>query len=215
MLGAPALPEVPPEPSARELEANDPTPTPGWSKAEAPDTARHTSTWQHEEEPTRTISRSRDPVPTTLRDPEGRRFTLPLDPGIVAAEAIEVIARHRGLPRNDLLGATVYGWRIARAGTVFADAARFVGRPEDVLDLVRIPNRPVLVGVLVRDPSGDAWLSAAVGTAVPAARVVAWLVTVFALEPGDWILKINGVTLHPDGLLDGLIEDGGELELTR
>jgi hypothetical protein len=210
-----SAPEPEPEPADGLPLTHEPTPTPGWSTAEPPPTESGASTWQREDEPTRTITRSREPVRLTCRDPEGRTFEVELDPQIVAAEAAAVIARTRGLPTHDMMGTTVYGWRLLRDGRVLGDAARLAGTGDSVVELVRVPNRPVLVGVLVRDPAGDAWLSAAVGTAVPAGRVISWLLTVFALEPGDWMLRVAGVPLHPDALLEGQLEDGGELELLR
>ena len=207
---------VPPPPPPPERAPAEATPAEGFRKEEpGPRTERRVRVWPRDEEPTRTLTRGDDIIRLALEDPEGRTFSHVIDGALVAAEAIEHIARARGLARNDMLGATVYGWRLSRDGQIVPDDTRVTTLRGAPLYLVRIPNRPVLVGVVVRDPEGDAWLSAAVGTAVPVARIVAWLTQVFALEPGEWSLRVGGLSLHPDALLDGRIDDGGELELVR
>jgi hypothetical protein len=172
--------------------------------------------WQVEDHPTRIEPITGDLVRVRVVDADERMTAHLVGGELRASELMEVVVRERGLPRSDLLGATVFGWRFSRGGVeVPDDAPARELSAEPRLSLVRIGNRPVLCHLVARDEQGELWLTSAVGTAVPVSRIIAWSVQVLGLEPGDWTLTVGGAEMLPDAVLEGRLEEGGLLELSR
>jgi hypothetical protein len=138
-----------------------------------------------------------------------------VDGELSAVEAVAQWVSDRNLASTDLMGHTLYGWRFARGGAPIPDDRPVRELGAEPVDLLRVPNRALLVEVVARDPSGDAWLTAPVGSAVPCRRVVAALVQAFGLTGSGWRLRAGGQSCAPDALLEGRLEDGGTLELVR
>jgi hypothetical protein len=172
--------------------------------------------WQVDEHPTTIEPITGDLVRVRVVDADERVSAHLVGGELRASELMEVVVRERGLPRSDLLGATVFAWRFARGGVEVPDGAparELSAEPR--LSLVRIGNRPVLCHLVARDEQGELWLTSAVGTAVPVSRIVSWAVQVLGLEPGDWTLTVGGAEMLPDAVLEGRLEEGGLLELSR
>jgi hypothetical protein len=148
------------------------------------------------------------PVTLVATTSEGPEVQVTVAPELPASRAAMAMAVEAGLPRLDANGRVVAIWRLHRDGGVVPDGARAASLADASLSLVRTEARALAVRVRV----ASRVVEANVSTALFAVEAAAALAGVGGLATGC-ALRIDGVDIAGDALLDGLVRPGVTVEI--